>query len=275
MPGNLYIVSTPIGNLDDLTVRAIRVLGDVDIIFAESGERTQKLLSHYDIKKKAYSFNKDNEKRKVENVVDYLNKSCDVALVTDAGTPSISDPGFFLLTKTPDTIKVIPIPGASSLSCALSVSRIPMNSFIFLGFLSKNDSDRKKKLLEVSESKLPVCLFESKHRLVELFKSISEIFGADTKIGLFKEMTKIYETVVHKKVNELLLEFKSNKPKGEFVIIIEPKQDTLIEKSYTTVIKDLILKEYSNKDIVDIIRLFSQDTKKEIYKNVLTIRQNA
>ena len=120
-----------------------------------------------------------------------------------------------------------------------------------------------------------MCLFESKHRLVELFKSISEIFGADTKIGLFKEMTKIYETVVHKKVNELLLEFKSNKPKGEFVIIIEPKQDTLIEKSYTTVIKDLILKEYSNKDIVDIIRLFSQDTKKEIYKNVLTIRQNA
>ena len=87
-------------------------------------------------------------------------------------------------------------------------------------------------------------------------------------------MTKIYETVVHKKVNELLLEFKSNKPKGEFVIIIEPKQDTLIEKSYTTVIKDLILKEYSNKDIVDIIKLFSQDTKKEIYKNVLTIRQN-
>ena len=132
----------------------------------------------------------------------------------------------------------------------------------------------KKKLLEVSESKLPVCLFESKHRLVELFKDISEIFGADTKIGLFREMTKIYETVVHKKVSELLLEFTSSKPKGEFVIIIEPKQDILIEKSYTTAIKDLILKKYSNKDIVDIIKLFSQDTKKEIYKNVLTIRQN-
>ena len=107
MPGNLYIVSTPIGNLDDLTVRAIRVLGDVGVIFAESVERTQKLLSHYDIKKKIYSFNKDNEKRKVKNVVDYL-KSCDVALVTDAGTPSISDPGFLLLTKIPNTIKLFP-----------------------------------------------------------------------------------------------------------------------------------------------------------------------
>ena len=143
MYGNLYLVSTPIGNLDDLTYRAVKILGSVDIILAESTERAYKLLSHYRIDTKVISFNKDNEKRKIENAIDYLKDSKNVALISDAGTPSISDPGFYLLSNLDEEVKVIPIPGASSLTCALSVSRIPVNGFTFLGFLPKKENERK------------------------------------------------------------------------------------------------------------------------------------
>ena len=137
MSGNLYLVSTPIGNLDDLTLRALKTLSTVEVIFAESVERTKKLLSHFNIETKILSYNKDNERRKVKSIIKLLEESKNVALVTDAGTPCISDPGFYLLSKLDKDINIIPIPGASSLSCALSVSRIPMNSFIFLGFTKK------------------------------------------------------------------------------------------------------------------------------------------
>ena len=146
MQGNLYLVSTPIGNLEDITLRAINTLKSVDVIFAESIERTKKLLSHYDIDKKVFSYNKDNESVKAKSIINYLKKNHNVALVTDAGTPSISDPGFFVQSNISKSTNVIPIPGASSLSCALSVSRIPINSFIFLGFLPKKSSDRKENL---------------------------------------------------------------------------------------------------------------------------------
>ena len=144
MQGNLYLVSTPIGNLDDLTIRAKHTLSDVDVIFAESVERTKKLLLHFNIDTRILSYNKDNEKRKINIILDYLNDSKNVALVSDAGTPAISDPGFYLLSQVDESIKVIPVPGVSSLTCALSVSKIPINNFIFVGFLPKKDLDRKK-----------------------------------------------------------------------------------------------------------------------------------
>ena len=156
MHGNLYIVSTPIGNLDDITIRALNILRDVDFIFAESIERTKALLTHFNIKKKVFSYNKDNEIRKVSTIISHLDKSNSIALVTDAGTPSISDPGYHLLSKLRPDIKIIPIPGASSLSCALSVSKIPMNTFMFTGFLQKKDNDRRKKLSELSMLSTPV-----------------------------------------------------------------------------------------------------------------------
>ena len=273
MYGNLYLVSTPIGNLEDLTFRAVKVLSDVDIILAESVERTKKLLSHYDIDAKVISFNKDNEKRKIENVVACLKKSKNIALVSDAGTPCISDPGFYLLSNLDEEIKIIPIPGASSITCALSVSKIPMNGFTFLGFLPKKENDRKNKLLQAYSTELPLCIFESKHRLLDLFEEISSIFGEDTLVGLFREMTKIYETISHKSVTEHIFDLKKNIPKGEFVIIVAPNRYVEIEKPYISVIKRLILKNFSNKDIVDLIKSISTDSKKEIYKIVLSIRQ--
>ena len=274
MHGNLYLVSTPIGNLDDLTIRAKNVLSEVDIIFAESVERTKKLLSHYNIKTKVLSYNKDNEKRKISSVLMHLNESKNVALVTDAGTPTISDPGFYLLSQIEESIKVIPIPGVSSLTCALSVSKIPINSFIFLGFLPKKGSDRRKKLTEISNAQLTICLFESKHRLVELLRDISFVYGEDAKVGIFREMTKIYETISHKLVSQHILDFEKKEPKGEFVVIVSPKQQMPLGSNYQRLIKELIIKNFSNKDIVDLIKLISTDSKKEIYKNVLSIRQD-
>ena len=273
MYGNLYLVSTPIGNLEDLTFRAVKVLSSVDIILAESVQRTKKLLSHYDIDTKVISFNKDNEKRKIKNAVACLKESKNIALVSDAGSPCVSDPGFYLLSNLDEEIKIIPIPGASSITCALSVSKIPMNGFTFLGFLPKKENDRKNKLLQAYSTELPLCIFESKHRLLDLFEEISSIFGEDTLVGLFREMTKIYETITHKSVTEHIFDLKKNKPKGEFVIIVAPNRHIEIEKPYISIIKRLILKKFSNKDIVDLIKPISTDSKKEIYKIVLSIRQ--
>ena len=273
MSGDLYIVATPIGNLDDITLRALDVLKNADIIFAESVERTKMLLTHYDIKKKVLSYNKDNEKRKVNTIESYIEKSKIVAVVTDAGTPSISDPGFHLLSNIRSDVKIIPIPGVSSLSCALSVSKIPMNMFLFNGFLPKKENDRKKKLNEISRLDMPACLFESKHRLLGLLENISEIYGKDNQIGIFRELTKVYETILYDKVENLIRHFNINQPKGEFVVIISAKKTNIDSKiDYLLTIKQLIDKNFSNKDIVEIINIISKDSKKEIYKNVLSIR---
>ena len=275
MNGDLYIVSTPIGNLDDITIRALNILRDVDFIFAESIERTKALLTHFNIKKKVFSYNKDNEIRKVSTIISHLDKSSNIALVTDAGTPSISDPGYHLLSKLRPDIKIIPIPGASSLSCALSVSKIPMNTFIFTGFLPKKDNDRRKKLLELSMLSTPVCLFESKHRLMQLLEDIYNIYGDDTQVGIFRELTKVYETIMHDSVSNLIKHFNDIPPKGEFVLIVSSKSiSKTSKKDYFIVIEQLIKKKFTNKDIVEIINIISSDSKKEIYKNVLSIRHS-
>ena len=148
-----------------------------------------------------------------------------------------------------------------------------MNGFTFLGFLPRRENDRKNKLLQAYSTELPLCIFESKHRLLDLFEEISSIFGDDTHVGLFREMTKIYETITHKSVTEHIFDLKKNIPKGEFVIIVAPNRPVEIEKPYISIIKRLILKNFSNKDIVDLIKSISPDSKKEIYKIVLSIRQ--
>ena len=222
-----------------------------------------------------FSYNKDNEIRKVSTIISHLDKSNSIALVTDAGTPSISYPGYHLLSKLRPDIKIIPIPGASSLSCALSVSKIPMNTFIFVGFLPKKDNDRKKKLSELSMLSTPVCLFESKHRLIQLLKDISDIYGDDTQVGVFRELTKVYETIMHDSVSNLIKHFNDIPPKGEFVLIVSSKRiSKASKKDYFIFIEHLIKKKFTNKDIVEIINIISSDSKKEIYKNVLSIRHS-
>ena len=272
MSGILYIVATPIGNLNDITIRAIEVLKQSDYILAESSARTSKLLREYDIKKKIVTFNKDNEKRKRSSILRDLSSGSVLALVSDAGTPSISDPGFELVKSFNEDYRIIPIPGASSLTCALSISKIPINNFIFLGFLPKKISERKSQLIKVKNASLPAVVFESKHRLNSVLAEILHIFGPDTDIGIMRELTKIHEDIFFNKIEEIMKKLEKETLNGEITMIINHKQEKPLElDSFKNKIIELS-KRYSTKEVVNIIKLFSDVDRKELYKYVLSIR---
>ena len=273
MLGTLYIVATPIGNLQDMTFRAIEVLKNSDYILAESSARTSKLLSEFNIKKRIITFNKDNEKRKRNSIIQDLSEGMSICLVSDAGTPAVSDPGFELVKYIGLSFKVVPIPGASSLTAALSVSKIPINNFIFLGFLSKKSSERKMQLLKIKQSSMPGVIFESKHRVVSVLMDITDVLGGDTNIGIMRELTKIHEEIFFGTASELIIRFSDNQLTGEITMIIGTSSTKQL--SMETMEKEILelSKKYSASEVVNIVRLFNDVNKKELYKYVLNIRQ--
>jgi 16S rRNA (cytidine1402-2'-O)-methyltransferase len=273
MLGTLYIVATPIGNLQDMTFRAIEVLRNSDYILAESSARTSKLLSEFNIKKRIITFNKDNEKRKKNSVIQDLSEGMNICLVSDAGTPSVSDPGFELMKYIDLSFRVVPIPGASSLTAALSVSKIPINNFIFLGFLSKKSSERKMQLLKIKKVSMPGVIFESKHRVASVLADITDVLGGDTNIGIMRELTKIHEEIFFGTANELILKFANQQLTGEITMIIGTS--SVEQLNIETMEKEILelSKKYSTSEVVNIIRLFNNINKKELYKYVLNIRQ--
>ncbi len=273
MKGNLYIVATPIGNLKDITIRALEILKKSDYILAESSARTSKLLNEYSIKKKIITFNKDNEKRKKNSIIKNLCEGLEISLVSDAGTPSISDPGFELIKSNQGRFHVIPIPGPSSLTSALSVSEIPINNFVFLGFLSKKTGELKQQIISLKNMGKPGIIFESKHRVIRVVKEIINIMGGDTKIGVFREITKLHEEIFFNSADKVLLSLQNNVVSGEITLIIGTpikttnNPDELREK----VLK--LLQNYTQKETVDILMLFTDINKKDLYKYVLSVRQ--
>ena len=273
MTGKLFIVGTPIGNLDDITIRAIEVLNNCDYILAESSVRTSKLLNKYSIKKKIITFNKDNEKRKVKNIISDLSSGKDIALLSDAGTPSISDPGFEILRHFDNRFITIPIPGPSALTSSLSVSPIPTNNFIFLGFLPRKNSEIDNKIRLVKNLGIPAVLFENKRRVNALLERINNICGDDVQICLFRELTKIHEEIQYGKIKDIIKRSKESNYNGEFTIIFksENKKNPEIEELSENVKQ--LSKSFSSKEIIDILSLFSNHSKKELYKFVLNIRQ--
>jgi 16S rRNA (cytidine1402-2'-O)-methyltransferase len=273
MLGTLYIVATPIGNLQDMTFRAIEVLKNSDYILAESSARTSKLLSEFNIKKRIITFNKDNEKRKRNSIIQDLSEGMSICLVSDAGTPAVSDPGFELVKYIGLSFKVVPIPGASSLTAALSVSKIPINNFIFLGFLSKKSSERKMQLLKIKQSSMPGVIFESKHRVVSVLMDIANVLGGNTNIGIMRELTKIHEEIFFGTASELIIRFLDNQLTGEITMIIGTSSTKQL--SMETMEKEILelSKKYSVSEVVNIVRLFNDVNKKELYKYVLNIRQ--
>lgn len=273
MSGILYIVSTPIGNLKDITLRCLEVLKSSEYILVESSAHSSKLLNEYNIDSKLVTFNKDNEKRKIKSITDDLSNGAKICLISDAGTPSISDPGFELIRFIKPPIKIIPIPGPSSLTAALSISKIPINKFIFLGFLSKKQKDRENQILNIKNSSMPAVVFESKHRIVSLLKIIIEILGPSTKVAVMKELTKLHEQTFYDDASNLLENFESNPINGEITIIIGTINS---KRQELDIFDDKIIelsKKHSASEIVNIIRLFSDVNKKELYKYVLKIRQ--
>ena len=219
MPGNLYIVSTPIGNLDDITKRAINTLNLVDIILCEDTRVTKRILNHFQIKKKLFVYNDINEHRKAKGIIDLIYSGSNVALVSDAGTPCISDPGYRLVNLAQKSnIKVLTVPGACSVIAALSISGLPTDNFFFQGFLPKKKG-RHTKFSELANLNCSIVLFESPKRIIKTLHDIEKYFG-DRYIAICRELTKIYEEVILDKISNVLSDKDNIKLKGEFIIII-------------------------------------------------------
>ena len=273
MNGKLYIVSTPIGNLEDITYRAIRILNECEYILAESSERTSKLLLEYKISKKIVTFNKDNEKHKSESIIDDLNNGATIALVSDAGTPSISDPGFELIKSDNKKFSILPIPGVSSVTCALAISKIPINTFSFFGFLPKKGIELDNSLKKIKLSDLPAVIFESKNRLTKLLERMKNILGPNVKINIFREMTKIHEEFICTSINEALGFYKDKKISGEFTLIVDRCYENNDNIGKYDEIINILLEKFSPPEVAGLISKFTGIRKKDIYKYLLNIRQ--
>ncbi len=219
MNGKLYLVATPIGNLQDITLRAINILKEVDIVAAEDTRQTLKLLNHLEITKPLISYHRHNEEIKTEILIEKLKQGKNIALVSDAGTPVISDPGEEVVKKALDEqIEVIPIPGACALITALIASGLNTKEFVFYGFLSINKKIRKQKLEELKEENKTIILYEAPHKIINTLEDIYKIMG-DRKIVIARELTKIHEEFLRGNVSEILEKY--TQPKGEHIILIE------------------------------------------------------
>ena len=219
MSQTLYIVSTPIGNLADITFRAIDTLKSVNLIACEDTRHTKILLNHYNIKKPLVSYFEHNKIKRSEQIIKLLKEGNSVALVSDAGTPGISDPGYRIIRDAIDhDIRVVAIPGANAAISALSASGAPTDRFIFEGFLPNKTTARKKKLLSLKEEARTIIIYESPHRLLASLEDIKETLG-DIELVIAREITKKFEEIKRQKVKDLIGYFSKNKPRGEFVLI--------------------------------------------------------
>lgn len=217
----LYVVATPIGNLEDITLRALRILKEVDLILCEDTRVTRKLLNHYKINKFTQSYHQHSGKLKVDKLLSLMNQNKSIALVTDAGTPGISDPGGKLVEKVLATgHEIESVPGPSALTTAISVSGKPLNKFLFLGFLP-HKKGRQTLIKKISESKYPVILYESVHRIEKLLNELEVL--DNRQIIVARELTKKFETVYRGTVEEVKNQLKPEETKGEFVVIILEK----------------------------------------------------
>ena len=272
--GDLYIVATPIGNLEDITLRAINVLKNVDCIAAEDTRHTLKLLNHLEISKPLISYHRHNEETRSDLLIEKLLSGEDIALVSDAGTPGICDPGEEVIKKCiENNIKIIPIPGACAMINALICSGLDTKEFIFLGFLPLNKNLRKDKLKKIEFAKETVIIYEAPHKLKQTLKDLENILE-NRKITVAREITKIHEEFVRGTASELLDIFQD--VKGEFVLIIEKSNKELVEDMQN--LNDLTLEEhykyYEKKglDKKEIIKKIAKDrnvNKNEIYKNFI------
>ena len=216
----LYIVPTPIGNLDDITLRAIKTLEAADYILAEDTRTTSFLLKHLGIEKKLYSHHKFNEHATAASVAEAIGEGRTVALVSDAGTPGISDPGFLLVRTCVEAgIEVETLPGATALSPALVQSGFPCDRFCFEGFLPQKKG-RTKRLQELAEEHRSIIFYESPFRVVKCLEQLAEVFGEERKVSVSRELTKKFEQTVRGTIAEVLEHFRTHEPKGEFVIVV-------------------------------------------------------
>lgn len=249
----LYLVPTPIGNLGDFTFRAVEVLNQVEVIFSEDTRITINLLNHYDIKKKLIAFHKFNEEQKVGVVLSYLENGKSVAIVSDRGTPVLSDPGEICTKKVIEKgYNVVSLPGATAAIPAITASGLDSSKFIFYGFLNSKSSKRKKELEFLKNNKMTIIFYEAPHRIMEMLADLKEVFG-DRKISISREISKKFEEIYRAKISEVMNML--TEVKGEFVIVVEGNKDVIS-------FDDITIKEH--------VKMYMEDglTEKEAIKKV-------
>lgn len=273
--GKLYIVATPIGHLDDITLRAISVLKSVDIILTEDTRHSKTLLSHYGISKPMVAFHEHNESEKIQSILKILSDGQSIALISDAGTPLISDPGYPLVSAAKkEGFTVIPIPGASALLTALSASGLPTDCFTYAGFLPARSSARINMLKHYQQLEHTVIFFESTHRILACFEDLISVYGKDAQMVLAKELTKTFETILNDTVLNIYqwLTEDSHRQKGEFVLIF-PK--IIIEKPAEG--HDLLaylIEEVPLKQAVKIASHLTGQSKNTLYALAISLKKD-
>ena len=268
---SLYIVSTPIGNLEDITLRAIEVLKNSDIILCEDTRRSIKLLNHFKVKNKLVSYHKFNEKKQASKVIEYINQGKILSLISDAGTPLLSDPGRILINLCIENkIKIVPVPGVSSITTAMSVSGFK-DQFLFFGFLPKTEGELKKTLATLSQNSFSQIFFTPAIKINFYLKKFKEYFSG-RKIVIAKELTKIHEVFFRGNIDDLKL--FDNKMKGELTVVVSEKiiEKKALDKEKIVNKAKKYLKKYSLKDTVDLILESEKVNKKEIYKLCLKVK---
>jgi len=273
--GRCYLVATPIGNLEDITYRAIRILQEVDIVACEDTRNTIKLLNRYSIKAKLMSYHQHNEQMRSEYFCELIKEGKSIAIVSDAGMPGISDPGTIMVRSCVERgIKIEVIPGASASVSALVVSGLDTTNFYFGGFISTNNKVRKDQLAKIRFLETTIILYEAPHKIVKTLIDVKEFLG-DREIAIARELTKIHEEVFRGSISQAIDHFQQENPRGEFVIVIEGYKDTNTEdQNWQNTSLEEHLQYYLKKDVdrKEAVKLISKDRgipKRDVYEKIM------
>ncbi len=279
-PGKLYICGTPIGNLEDITLRSLKTLQTVDLIAAEDTRHTRKLLNHYHINKTVTSYHEFNKEKKSHYILQCLKKGQNVALVSDAGMPGICDPGYKIINlMIQNHIQVIPIPGVSALTAALVTSGFDMSRFIFEGFIPKKKTEREQFFSSLKEERRTIIFYESPYRVKDTLNIIKKIIG-ERKIVITRELTKLFEEIKRGTISDLINKINTQDIKGELTLVLEgskekkseasfPADNSKIENEIKKKMKNYLKKGYYNKDIVLLITKEYHVPKNWVYQKIL------
>jgi 16S rRNA (cytidine1402-2'-O)-methyltransferase len=271
--GTLFIVATPIGNLEDVTLRAVRVLKEADVIACEDTRQSQKLLSHYAIEKPTVSYHEHNEAERAAELVERLGGGADIALVSDAGMPGISDPGYRVVVLAVERgIKVVPIPGAVAFATALAASGLPTDSFRFNGFLPAKSGQRREALEAIASSALTEIFYEAPHRLLDALRDVVAVLGAERPIVVARELTKVHEEFVRGGAGRVLAEFEQRpgEVKGEIVLLVGKGTAPVATKVSARERLDAIMREQKldEKAALKVLAKEMGVSKSEVYREV-------
>ncbi len=274
-PGTLYIVGTPIGNLEDITYRAVRVLQNVDLIAAEDTRHTGKLLHHFQVKAPQISYHDHNRHSRHPEILEHLTAGKVIALVTDAGMPGISDPGYELVVACLEAnIPVVPIPGVSAVTTAVSASGLPSDRFIFEGFLPVKGQERISRLDSLASEARTIVIYESPHRLQQTIKDLTKVLGIERKIVLARELTKLYEEFWRGTLEEAATQLKNKEPQGEYTLLVAGTPTALPYLSAIEIeseLKAIMLQKVSRSQASRQLAKVTAHSRQELYQIALTI----